>query len=83
VTGAGLHDLADHGIVDVARLDLGALEGSRGCDDAELHRRAGCEPSAQAAEGRTRGGEDDGVGHGGRVPRAPGTATRPTDSLHN
>ncbi len=62
VAGAGLHDLADHGVVDVARLDLGALQRGRGRDDAELHRRARRERAAQTAEGRARGGEDHGVG---------------------
>ena len=48
--GAGLDHLADHGVVDVAGLDAGALEGRRGGDDAQLHGRA-------RRRGRLQGGQ--------------------------
>ena len=66
-----LHDLADHGVVDLLGLDARALERRRGGHHSELDGRARGERAAETSERRARGGEDDCVGHGGRVSPEP------------
>ena len=60
---AGLEHLAHDDVLDLLRLDVGALE--RGLDGgaAELGRVERGEAAAELADRRARGAEDDGLGH--------------------